>query len=136
MLDRLAALEKLLLPDVVRSVLQATDKINERSRPLTHEVMLQVVLAMGVFTDFPICRVFRQARRCQRAPVRSSLCLARMVADVPHGHWRTTTFVVRAASHRTDRAVRGRWPDQRFCLPGSKPTPTSQCLATFYSKCI
>ena len=47
---------------------------------LTHEVILWVVLAMGLFTDLPIRQVFKHARRLRKgeeSPHRSSLCVAR-----------------------------------------------------------
>ncbi len=71
-LDRLAGLEKVIPPAVIRQVLLATGRINPRSCRLSHEVMLWVVLAMGVFTDLPIRQVFKE-----RSPARSSLCAAR-----------------------------------------------------------
>ena len=79
-LDRLAGLEKVISPDVVRGVLQATERINGRACGLTHEVMMWVVLAMGLFTHLPIRQVFRHARRLragEKCPARSSLCEAR-----------------------------------------------------------
>ncbi|HSL70513.1 MAG TPA: IS4 family transposase [Longimicrobiales bacterium] len=79
-LDRLAGLEKVISPDVVRGVLQATERINGRACELTHEVMLWVVLAMGLFTHLPIRQVFRHSRRLragEKCPARSSLCEAR-----------------------------------------------------------
>jgi len=82
-LDRLAGLEKIISPDLVRQALLATGRINERSCPLTHEVMLWVVLAMGLLTDLPLRQVFKHARRLRpvgemdQTPGRSSLCEAR-----------------------------------------------------------
>ncbi|MGH8677864.1 MAG: IS4 family transposase [Burkholderiales bacterium] len=82
-LDRLAGLEKIISPDLVRQALLATGRINERSCRLTHEVMLWVVLAMGLLTDLPIRQVFKHARRLRpvsemdQTPGRSSLCEAR-----------------------------------------------------------
>lgn len=78
--DRLAGLEQIISPVLVRQVLRDTGRVNLRSCPLTHEVMLWVVLAMGLLTDLPIRQVFRQARRLrpgETTPQRSSLCLAR-----------------------------------------------------------
>jgi hypothetical protein len=57
---------------------------------LTHEVILWVVLAMGLFTELPIRQVFKHARRLRKgeaSPHRSSLCVARKrlgVAPVRH----------------------------------------------------
>jgi len=79
-LDRLAGLEKIIAPAVIRQVLLATKRGNERACMLTHEVMLWVVLAMGILTDLPIRQVFKHARRLRTgedAPHRSSLCVAR-----------------------------------------------------------
>lgn len=79
-LDRLAGLEKVIPPQLVRQALHATQRFNGRSCRLSHEVMLWVVLAMGIFTDLPIRHVFKQARRLrprERTPARSSLCEAR-----------------------------------------------------------
>lgn len=79
-LDRLAGLEKIISPEVVREVLRDTGRVNLRSCPLTFEVMLWVVLGMGLLTDLPIRQVFRHSRRLrakESAPQRSSLCEAR-----------------------------------------------------------
>jgi hypothetical protein len=79
-LDRLAGLEKVIPPEQVRQALLATGKSNGRACPLTHEVVLWVVLAMGVLTDVPIRMVFKHARRLRRledSPGRSALCQAR-----------------------------------------------------------
>lgn len=79
-LDRLAGFGKIISPEIVRAVLWDTGRVNLRSCPLTHEVMMWVVLAMGLLTDLPIRQVFRHARRLRRdevAPGRSSLCEAR-----------------------------------------------------------
>jgi hypothetical protein len=80
-LDRLAGLEKIISPELVRQVLQATGRVNGRACQLTHEVMLWVVLAMGLLTHLPIRQVFRHARRLipgnEKCPARSSLCTAR-----------------------------------------------------------
>ncbi len=79
-LDRLAGLDKVITPAVVRQVLLATKRVNPRACKLTHEVVLWVVLAMGILTDLPIRQVFKHARRLRRgeeAPCRSSLCVAR-----------------------------------------------------------
>jgi hypothetical protein len=78
--DRLAGLEKVISPDLIRQVLQATERVNGRACELTHEVMLWVVLAMGLLTHLPIRQVFRHARRLrlgEKCPARSSLCTAR-----------------------------------------------------------
>jgi hypothetical protein len=79
-LDRLAGLEKVIPPQLLRQALHATQRFNRRNCPLSHKVMLWVVLAMGIFTDLPIRQVFKQARRLrprERTPARSSLCEAR-----------------------------------------------------------
>lgn len=79
-LDRLAGLEKVIPAELVRQVLQATERVNGRACELTQEVMLWVVLAMGLLTHLPIRQVFRHARRLragEKCPARSSLCIAR-----------------------------------------------------------
>ena len=62
-LDRLAGLEKIIRPEDIQQALDATGRVNSRSCTLTHEVILWVVLAMGLFTDLPIRQVFKHARR-------------------------------------------------------------------------
>src|SRR3972149_4621290 len=79
-LDRLAGLEKVIAPDLVRQVLSRTKRVNQRAGMLTHEVRLWVLLAMGILTDLPIRQVFKHARRLragEEAPHRASLCGAR-----------------------------------------------------------
>jgi hypothetical protein len=79
-LDRLTALEKVISPTDVRQVLEETGRINPRACKLTHEIMMWVVLAMGIFTNLPIRQVFKQARRwhvAEKTPCRSALCMAR-----------------------------------------------------------
>jgi Insertion element 4 transposase N-terminal/Transposase DDE domain len=79
-MDRLAGLEKVIPPALLRQALDASKKVNERSCSLTHDVMLWVVLAMGLLTNMPIRQVFKHARRMradEKSPARSSLCEAR-----------------------------------------------------------
>jgi hypothetical protein len=79
-LDRLAGLEQVIRPEEIRQALAATGRVNSRSCLLTHEVVLWVVLAMGLFTDAPIRQVFKLCRRLRKgepSPHRSSLCIAR-----------------------------------------------------------
>ena len=79
-MDRLAGLEKVVSLETVRAVLRDTGHVNLRACPLSHEVMLWVVLARGLLTDLPIQQVFRHARRlrCDESiSERSSLCEAR-----------------------------------------------------------
>ena len=89
-LDRLAGLEQVISREAVRQALMATGRVGQRCCYLSHEVMLWIVLAMGIFTDLPIRQVFKHARRFRHAelsPHRSSLCLARQrlgVAPVRH----------------------------------------------------
>lgn len=78
--DRLAGLEQVIDAQLIRQVLEETGRVNSRACKLTHEVMLWVVLAMGIFTNVPIRQVFKRTR-CARVeeatPCRSSLCHAR-----------------------------------------------------------
>jgi len=79
-LDRLAGLEKVITPDLLKQALVATNRVNPHRCKLNNEVMLWVVLAMGLFTTLPIRQVFKHARRMRReehSPPRSSLCEAR-----------------------------------------------------------
>ena len=79
-LDRLAGLEKVIPAEFLRQVLRETGRVNGRACVLTHEIMLWIVLAMGLFTSLPIRQVFRHARRFRsggKCPARSSLCVAR-----------------------------------------------------------
>ena len=79
-LDRLAGLERIIHPEQIHQALDATGRVNSRKCALTHDVILWVVIAMGLFTDLPIRQVFKQARRLrvgEEAPHRSSLCVAR-----------------------------------------------------------
>jgi hypothetical protein len=78
--DRLAGLEQVIDSQAVRQVLSETGRVNPRACKLTHEVVLWVVLAMGMFTDLPIRQVFKKTRfgrAKETSPCRSSLCLAR-----------------------------------------------------------
>ena len=89
-LDRLAGLEQVISKQSIKQALVATGRVSQRSCKLTHEVVLQIVLAMGILTDLPICQVFKHARRLrvgEASPHRSSLCVARQrlgVAPVAH----------------------------------------------------
>ncbi len=79
-LDRLAGLEQVIRPEDIRRALAATHRADSRACRLTHEVVLWVVLAMGLFTDAPIRQVFKLSRRLrfgEPSPHRSSLCAAR-----------------------------------------------------------
>jgi hypothetical protein len=79
-LDRLAGLTQVIPPDWVLQALHDTDRINLRNCCLTHEVTCWVVLAMGVFTELPLEKVFKACRRMHQlevTPCRSSLCEAR-----------------------------------------------------------
>ncbi len=79
-LDRLAGLEQVISDESVRQALLTTGRAGQRACPLTYEVTLWIVLAMGIFTDLPIRQVFKHARRLrvgEDSPHRSSLCVAR-----------------------------------------------------------
>jgi hypothetical protein len=58
-LDRLAGLEQVVSPALVRQVLEDTQRLNSRACRLSRELMLWVVLGMGLLTDLPIRQVFR-----------------------------------------------------------------------------
>ena len=78
--DRLAGLEQVIDSETVRQVLLETGRANPRACKLTHEVILWVVLAMGIFTNVPIRQVFKRTRFARArvdSPCRSSLCHAR-----------------------------------------------------------
>ena len=79
-LDRIAGLEKVISRLDIRDALNASSKTDSRECTLTHEVMMWVVLAMGLFTELPIRQVFKACRRIrdrEQTPARSSLCMAR-----------------------------------------------------------
>lgn len=79
-LDRLAGLENIILPELVRQALTLTGRVNQRACPLSAEVTLWAILAMGLLTDLPIWQVFKAARRfrsSEKTPGRSALCEAR-----------------------------------------------------------
>lgn len=79
-LDRLAGLEQIIAPAAVRQALADTGRVNGHACVLTHEVMLWVVIAMGLFTNVPIRQVFklgRWLRGGEATPCRSALCQAR-----------------------------------------------------------
>jgi hypothetical protein len=62
-LDRIAGLEKIIVPELVERALAMTGKQTKRVCGLTNEVMIWVVLAMGLFTELPIRQVFKACRR-------------------------------------------------------------------------
>jgi hypothetical protein len=80
-LQRLAGLQQFIGPERLKQALRDTDRDTNRSHcSLTHRVMLNVVLAMGLFTDLPIREVFRHVNRVLsgcRMPGRAGLCRAR-----------------------------------------------------------
>jgi len=90
MMDRLAGLEQVIRPEDIQQALAMTGRVNSRRCRLTHEVVIWVVLAMGLFTNLPIRQVFKHARRLrqgEKSPHRSKLCIARQrlgVAPVRH----------------------------------------------------
>jgi hypothetical protein len=79
-MDRLSGIESVISREVFRQALEATNRRNVRRCRLTHEVVMWVLLAMGLFTHLPIRQVYRHARRLrpdEKTPGRSALCLAR-----------------------------------------------------------
>ncbi len=63
-LDRLAGLEEVISPEQIRQVLLDTGRVNGRACPLTQEVMLWVVLAMGLLTH--IQKTHQDPRRAEK----------------------------------------------------------------------
>jgi hypothetical protein len=100
-LDRIAGLVQVIRPEDIQQALAATGRVDSRPCRLTHEVVLWIVLAMGLFTDVPIRQVFKLSRRLragERSPHRSSLCVARKrlgVAPVRHLFERTVRPLAR-----------------------------------------
>jgi hypothetical protein len=100
-LDRIAGLVQVIRPDDIQQALAATGRVDSRPCRLTHEVVLWIVLAMGIFTDVSIRQVFKLSRRLrpgERSPHRSSLCVARKrlgVAPVRHLFERTVRPLAR-----------------------------------------
>lgn len=79
-LDRLVGLKQVIATDVVRQCLSETGRHRQRSCGLSHEVMMWIVLAMGLFTEVPIRQVFKRsrfARAFEATPSRSALCQGR-----------------------------------------------------------
>ena len=62
-LDRLTALEQVISPMDVQQALDEAGRVNPRACKLTHNVMMWIVLAMGIFTNLPIRQVFKYSRR-------------------------------------------------------------------------
>jgi Insertion element 4 transposase N-terminal/Transposase DDE domain len=80
LLDRLEGLSKVIPVGLQEQALAETGRGQQRACPLSHRVMLWVVLAMGVLTHLPIRQVFKHARRMRPGdptPPRNSLCEAR-----------------------------------------------------------
>ena len=78
--DRLAGLEQVIDGQLIRQVLREAGRVNPRACKLTHEVVMWLVLAMGIFTNVPIRQVFKRirfARANEQTPSRSALCHAR-----------------------------------------------------------
>jgi len=79
-LDRLEGLSKVIPAAVLEQALTETGRDRQRACPLSHAVMLWVVLAMGVLTHLPVRQVFKHARRLrsgEKTPSRSNLCEGR-----------------------------------------------------------
>jgi hypothetical protein len=79
-LDRLQGLTQVIHPDCVLQALRDTGHADFCACCLTPEVTCWVVLAMGLFTDLPLEKVFQACRRLRLlevTPRRSSLCEAR-----------------------------------------------------------
>jgi len=61
--DRIAGLEKVISPSDIAATLVASSKVDSRQCMLTHQVMMWVELAMGLFTDMPIRQVYKTRLR-------------------------------------------------------------------------
>jgi hypothetical protein len=85
-LDRLAGLEKIISPEVVRQVLAETGRVNGRSCPLTHEVMLWIVCAMGLLTNLSIR--LRHRRTKGNGTRRARLAMMFKLAQSAERRWR------------------------------------------------
>jgi hypothetical protein len=106
-LDRLAGLEQIIRPADIQQALKATNRVNTRRCRLTHEIVLWVVLAMGLFTELPIRQVFKHARRLRHgepSPHRSSLCVARQRLGVAPVRFLFTQIVRPLATPETPGA--------------------------------
>lgn len=80
LLDRLQGLAQVIQPAWVVQALRDTGHVPAATCCLTPEVTCWVVLAMGLFTDLPLEKVFQACRRLRLlevTPRRSSLCEAR-----------------------------------------------------------
>jgi hypothetical protein len=129
-LDRLTALEKVISPTDIRQVLEETGRVNPRACTLTHEIMMWIVLAMGVFTNLPIRQVFKHARRlrvAEQTPCRSALCVARQrlgVEPLKRLFERTVLdgqLALRLAEPRRGKDRRHRRPRHFFAAVGNQP---------------
>lgn len=79
-MDRLVGLEEVIAPALIEQALREEGKVNPRRCPLSYEVLLWLVLAMGVYTDKPLRGVYRCCRRFradEKRPTRSALCQGR-----------------------------------------------------------
>ena len=68
-LDRIAGLEKIIPPELIQRALAMTGKQTQRACTLSNEVRVQILLALGLFTDLPIRMVY-QAWSSGRSPRR------------------------------------------------------------------
>lgn len=79
-LDRLAGIEQVIEPQLIRQCLADSGRAVQRACRLSHEVMMGIVIAMGVFTKVSIRQVFKRsrfARAEEDSPSRSALCQGR-----------------------------------------------------------
>lgn len=80
LLDRLAGLALIVPQELIRQVISEANCGSGRKCRLNPEIMLWVVLAMGIFTSYPLRSVFRASQRFRDEddiPARSALCKAR-----------------------------------------------------------
>lgn len=80
LLDRLSGLALIIPQELIEQVLRESAPASSRTCRLNSEIMLWLVLAMGIFTTYPIRNVFRASQRFKDEddiPSRSALCKAR-----------------------------------------------------------
>lgn len=80
-LDKIAGLEKIISDVMLCLTLDHCGKVNGRLCPLSHGVMLRIVIALGMFPHLAIRQVFSYCKRMQNGlviPCRSALAAGRV----------------------------------------------------------